>query len=106
MGLYLSGEFVVSLQLLAQCSVWMHLVAIASAAVYLSFLVKLFWYVKPPAGPSYLPVESVSDLRCVVESAHPYKGDEDRNWPVVIKGAETIEVGLACHGPVLSGARR
>lgn len=46
----------------------------------------------PLERPSYAPLESSSDLRCIVESEHPYRPGEDRNWPVVIKGAETVEV--------------
>lgn len=44
-------------------------------------------------GPSYSPLETESDTKCVVESAHPYLPGEDSHWPVVIEGAEAIEVG-------------
>ncbi|CAM9282497.1 unnamed protein product, partial [Sphacelaria rigidula] len=31
---------------------------------------------------------------CVVESEHPYRPGEDRSWPLVIKGAETVEISF------------
>lgn len=44
-------------------------------------------------GPTYLPLEKVSEGRRVVESAHPYQSGEDCSWPIAIEGAETVEVG-------------
>lgn len=44
-------------------------------------------------GPTYSPLETVSESRCVVESRHPYEPGECRSWPVVIEGAGAVEVG-------------